>query len=119
MITMPAAIYDFEIEQGTTLNKRMVWKDSTGAPVNLSGYTARMQLRPSVSSDTVLLNLTTENGGITLGGATGEITLHFTAAQTAALPKGGVYDLEVIIGGNVTRLLQGAVSLSKEVTRNV
>ena len=116
---MPAAIYDFEIEQGTTLNKQMVWKDSTGAPVDLSGYTARMQLRPSISSDTVLLDLTTENGGITLGGVLGTITLHFTAAQTAALSKGGVYDLEMIVGGNVTRLLQGAVSLSKEVTRNV
>lgn len=116
---MPAATYDFEIEQGTTLNKGLVWKGSTGAPVDLSGYTARMQLRPSVSSDTVLLDLTTENGGITLGGALGTITLHFTAAQTAALPKGGVYDLEMIIDGNVTRLIQGAVSLSKEVTRNV
>lgn len=116
---MPAAIYDFEIEQGTTLNKQMVWKDSTGAPVDLSGYTARMQMRPSVSSDTVLLNLTTENGGITLGGALGTITLHFTDAQTSALTKGGVYDIEVVTGGNVTRLIQGAISLSKEVTRNV
>lgn len=116
---MPAAIYDFEIEQGTTLNKQMVWKGSTGAPVDLSGYTARMQMRPSVSSDTVLLNLTTENGGITLGGALGTITLHFTAAQTSALTKGGVYDIEVVTGGDVTRLIQGAISLSKEVTRNV
>ena len=116
---MPAAIYDFEIEQGTTLNKQMVWKDSTGAPVDLSGYTARMQMRPSVSSDTVLLNLTTENGGITLGDALGTITLHFTEADTSALPKGGVFDVELIIDGNVTRLVQGAISLSKQVTRNV
>ena len=116
---MPAAIYDFEIEQGTTLNKGLVWKDSTGALVDLSGYTARMQLRPSVSSDTVLLELTTENGGITLGGATGEIFLHFTEANTSPLTKGGVYDLEVIIGGKVKRLIQGAISISKEVTRNV
>ena len=116
---MAAATYDFEIEQGTTLNKQMVWKDSTGAPVDLSGYTARMQLRPSISSDTVLLDLTTENGGITLGGALGTITLHFTDAQTSALTKGGVYDIEVVTGGNVTRLIQGAISLSKEVTRNV
>ena len=116
---MPAAIYDFEIEQGTDYDKPLVWKDGTGSPVNLVGYTARMQLRPSISSDTVLLDLTTENGGITLGGVLGTITLHFTAAQTAALTEGGVYDLEMIVGGNVTRLIQGAISLSKEVTRNV
>ena len=116
---MPAAIYDFEIEQGTTLNKQMVWKDSTGAPVDLSGYTARMQMRPSVSSDTVLLNLTTENGGITLGGALGTITLHFTEANTSPMPKGGVYDLELIIDGKPFRFIQGNISLSKQVTRNV
>ena len=116
---MAAATHDFEIEQGTDYDKPIVWKDSTGAPVNLSGYAARMQLRPSVSSDTVLLNLTTENGGITLGGALGTITLHFTDAQTSALTKGGVYDIEVVTAGNVTRLIQGAISLSKEVTRNV
>ena len=116
---MPAAIYDFEIEQGADYDKPLVWKDSTGNPVNLTGYTARMQLRPSVSSETVLLELTTKNGGITLGGATGKITLHFTEANTSPLVKGGVYDLEMIIGGKVKRLVQGAISLSKQVTRNV
>lgn len=116
---MAAATHDFEIEQGTDYDKPIVWKDSAGAPVNLSGYAARMQLRPSLSSDTVLLDLTTENGGITLGGATGEIFLHFTEANTSPLTKGGVYDLEVIIGGKVKRLIQGAISISKEVTRNV
>lgn len=116
---MPAAIYDFEIEQGTDYDKPLIWKDGTGSPVNLTGYSARMQLRPSVSSATVLLELTTKNGGITLGGATGEITLHFTESNTSPLVKGGVYDLEMIIGGKVKRLVQGAISLSKEVTRNV
>ena len=119
---MPAAIYDFEIEQGTTLNKQMVWKDSTGAPVDLSGYTARMQMRPSVSSDTVLLNLTTENGGITLGGTAGTIDLYVGATATAAITwEGGVFDLEIIHPGalpdDVTRIAQGAVSVSPEVTR--
>lgn len=116
---MPAANYDFEIEQGTDYDKSLVWRDSTGNLVNLTGYTARMQLRPSVSSDTVLLDLTTENGGITLGGATGEITLHFTEANTSPLVKGGVFDLEMIIGGKVKRLVQGSITVSREVTRNV
>lgn len=116
---MPAAIYNFEIEQGTDYDKPTVWKDSTGNPVNLTGYTARMQLRPSVSSETILLELTTENGGITLGGATGEITLHFTESNTSPLVKGGVYDLEMIIGGKVKRLVQGTITVSREVTRNV
>ena len=116
---MTAAVYTFAIEQGADYDKPLVWRDSTGNPVNLTGYTARMQLRPSVSSDTVLLDLTTENGGITLGGATGEITLHFTESNTSPLVKGGVYDLEMIIGGKVKRLVQGSITVSREVTRNV
>lgn len=116
---MAAATHDFEIEQGTDYDKPLVWKDSAGVPVNLAGYSARMQLRPSVSSDTVLLDLTTENGGITLGGALGTITLHFTEANTSPLTKGGVYDLEVIIGGKVKRLVAGSITVSKQVTRNV
>ncbi len=116
---MPAVTHDFEIEQGIDYDKPLVWKDSTGNPVNLTGYTARMQLRPSVSSETVLLDLTTENGGITLGGATGEITLHFTESNTSPLVKGGVFDLEMIIGGKVKRLVQGSITVSREVTRNV
>ena len=119
---MPAATYDFEIEQGATLNKGLVWKSSTGALVNLSGYTARMQLRPSVSSDTVLLELTTENGGITLGGTAGTIDLYVGATATAAINwEGGVFDLEIIHPGalpdDVTRIVQGTVSVSPEVTR--
>ena len=116
---MAASTHDFEIEQGTDYDKPLVWKDSTGNPVDLSGYTARMQLRPSILSDTVLINLTTENGGITLGGNTGEITLHFTEANTSPLVKGGVYDLEMVIGGKVKRLVQGTITVSREVTRNV
>ncbi len=113
---MSTATYDFEIEQGTTLYKQFTWK-ATGSPVDLTGYTARMQVRPSVTSSTVLLELTTTNGGIVLGGALGTITLSATAVQTAALPRGGVYDIELVNGSVVTRFIRGTITLSKEVTR--
>lgn len=116
---MPAGLYNFEIEQGSTLDKGFLWKDSLGNPVNLSGYSARMQVRSKVTSEDVLLELTTENGGITLGGGQGTITLHFTEANTSPMPKGGVYDLEMVIGGKVKRLVQGTITVSREVTRNV
>lgn len=115
---MPAVTHDFEIEQGTDYDKPLIWKDGTGSPVNLTGYSARMQLRPSVSSATVLLELTTENGGITLGGATGKITLHFTEANTESLIKGGVFDLEMVLDGRVKRLIEGTITVSRGVTRN-
>lgn len=116
---MAAGTYDFEIEQGTTFNKEFIWKDVNGDPVNLSGYTARMQVRGTVSSADVLLSMTTENSRITLGGAAGTIDLDLTAADTAGITwRRGVYDLELVSSnGTVTRLLQGVITISREVTR--
>lgn len=116
---MSAGVYDFYIEQGATFNQPLVWKDSSGTAVNVTGYTARMQIRKTVDATTVILTLTTENGRITVGTSNGLITLLVSAADTAALTSFcGVYDLEVISPtGVVTRLLEGQVEVSKEVTR--
>lgn len=88
-------------------------------PVDLTGYTARMQIRETLDATIILATLTTENGGITLGGAAGTIDLLLDAAATALLDfTNAVYDLELVdTAGVVTRLLSGAVTLSKEVTR--
>lgn len=111
--------YDLIIYVGATFTRRVVWKDSLGALIDLTGYTARMQIRQSVRNPAILLTLTTENGGITLGGAAGTVDLLLTSTQTAALTaRAGVYDIELIDStGVVTRLLQGAVEISPEVTR--
>ena len=93
--------------------------DSDRIPVDLTGCTARMQVRTAVSSQAVLLSLTTENGGITLGGAAGTIALYISDADTAALHwAAGVYDLEIEFpNGDVVRRLYGSVSVSPEITR--
>lgn len=113
-----AGSFDFTIEQGATFNLVMTWKID-GTPVNLTNWTARLQARVDVEDTEVILSLTTENGGITLGGALGTISLDRTAAQTTLLQTGSfVYDLELISGVNsVTRLLQGELIISAEVTR--
>ena len=115
---MGAVTYDFEIEQGATKNLRFVWKDSEAVPVDLTGCTARMQLRRTVSSDTVVAELTTENGRIVLGGADGTVDVEFSAELTEQIAKNCVYDIELVHGPVVTRLVQGAISVSREVTRN-
>ena len=116
---MSAATYNFALEQGATLLKPIIYKDSTGAVVNLTGFSARMQIRRSVSDDEVLLNMTSTNGKIQIVPLEGKITLIFSAADTAQLDfSKAKYDLEVVSGdGSVTRLLQGEIMLSKEVTR--
>lgn len=116
---MAAADYPILIEQGATYRLPLAWKTSAGAAVDLTGYTARMQVRRKVDADEALLNLTTENGGVALGGTAGTITVTASDTLTAALTvKSGVYDLELRdAAGVVTRLLQGCVTISLEVTR--
>ena len=95
---MTAAAYDFVIEQGATLDKTFVWKDSTGTVINLTGYTARMQIRQSVSSTAFLLELTTLNNRIIITAGEGKIRLLVAAADTGAITwQRGKYDLELII----------------------
>ena len=111
--------YDLEIKQGATLSLNITWKDSNGALINLTGYSARMQARATYESTTAIFSL--ENGsGITLGGAAGTIDVVISATATAALtaPWAGVWDLEIVSGSNVvTRLLEGAAYVSPEVTK--
>ncbi|MDX2074739.1 MAG: hypothetical protein SFX19_10335 [Alphaproteobacteria bacterium] len=118
-MTNTPGTYDFTIYQGATFNRVLTWKDENNDAVDLTGSTARMQLRESVDDADPFLSLTTENGGIALGGAAGTITLAISAADTAVITKtSGVYDLELVsAGGIVTRLLAGKILVSKEITR--
>lgn len=88
------------------------------APVNLTGYTAALQLRSLPSDPTAVLSLTTASG-ITITALTGQIDIHATAAQTTNIDEGTYYyDLEITsVGGIVTRIAQGQVVVSAEVTR--
>ena len=115
---MAAGIYNMTFEQGATKVVSIVYKDPEGVPINLTGCTARMQIRPSISSDDVYVDLTTENGKITINGSAGLITLFFSAEDTSALVTKGVYDLELVFPDEkVHRVIQGTVTVSKEVTR--
>lgn len=112
-----AGIYNFIIDQGSTWTLQLVYNDSNGDPVNLTGYTAEMQIRKKFNSDTAVLTLSTSNGGITIVPLTGTLNLLATDEQTAIEPGFYVYDLELNIGGTRTRLIQGQVTVSGEVTR--
>lgn len=88
------------------------------AMTDLTGYTSRMQLRNKITDTAVLLELTTENGGITLNPTLGTITINIAATQTALLSfSSAVYSLEMVKAGEVTQLVAGTITLEKEVTR--
>jgi hypothetical protein len=116
---MTAGIYNLIVEQGATFTRVITWRDSDGALVDLTNYTARMMAREKFEDASAIFELTTENGGIALGGAAGTITLTISATATAAFSAQvhGVYDLELVdSGGVVTRLLKGRCEFDREAT---
>jgi hypothetical protein len=114
---MSAGIYDFIMDQGSTFNLEVLYRDTNDAIIDLTGYTAAMQIRKSYDTP-VILNLTTENGGITITGNLGKIDIQASATQTGAILNGEyVYDLEITLGTTVQRVIQGTVNVTPEVTR--
>lgn len=113
---MAAGRYDWVLEQGTTLSKRI---DVSEVFPSLDGYVARLQVRPSVASATVYMDIASNTSGITIDTTNRYVTLNLLASSTAGQTWDvGVYDLELVSsGGTVTRLLEGSVVNSKEVTR--
>lgn len=113
-----AGILNITIEQGATFNPVLTWKDENGVVIDLTGYSARMQIRDTVDATSFIAELTDLTGEIVLGGTAGTITFNLSAAATAAFTfDSAVYDLELVNGTIVNRLLKGEVILSKEVTR--
>lgn len=110
--------YNIVAPQGATLNQELVYSIDD-VPVNLTGYTARMHVREKVTSATPIVQLTTENGGITLGGAQGTILLYAAAGTTEDwVAKQYVYDLELVSPSQyVYRILEGKFIVPPEVTR--
>ena len=115
---MPAGTYNFLAEQGATLARTILYTDADEVETDLTGFTAAMQVRPTAASATVILELTTENSRITLGGAAGTVDLLVDAATTEALTPGKYfYDLELYTGSTVIRLIEGTFTVKAEVTR--
>ena len=128
---MAAGKYTFAIEQGTTVQFEIQYKDSANNPINLSGYTARMQIRPDYADNTTttIVNLTTvldaDGTGLSMSGSnkttpiqSGSIGIYISAASSSAFNfNEAKYDLEIVSGNTVSRILEGSVKLRKEVTR--
>jgi hypothetical protein len=115
-----AGTYNITMDQGAQWTLTVVYEDSNGNPIDLTGYTARMQLRKKFDSTTAVLTLATGGQGIVITPLTGTLELTATTAQMLAI-EGGiyVYDLELTNAGVVTRLMMGSATVRSEVTKNV
>jgi len=109
--------YHLRINQGETFQVAIPVLDANGAPVSLSGMTARGQIRTHAADPTVLHEWTLGNSGIAFDA--NNVVLKVPATTSAAWTwRTGAYDVELTDGsGNVTRLVDGHVIVHPEVTR--
>ena len=110
--------YNMICPQGATFSKTITWKIDD-IPVDLTGYTARMKAKDKHKTNCdPIVDITTENGGITLGGEKGTIDLLVSASDTSLIyAKDYVYDIELVSTDFVYRLLEGKFIVTPEVTK--
>lgn len=113
-----AANHNFKIDQGSDTSIIFVLKNKE-TPLNLTGYSAAMQLRYAAYSEEALDTLTSDNGRLTIEPELGKVTAKFPNSVTEGFKPGSmVYDLELTSGdGEVTRIIEGRVNVIAEVTR--
>ena len=135
---MAAGRYNFQIEQGSTVDFTINYTDGTSVPVDLTDYEARMDIRPQAGSDTLYATLSSsintdftgihmtppnpEGAGL-LPKSSGSLRIYISAATSSAFDfKAAQYDIEVYSGSNpvtVNKLLTGQINLIKEVTTSL
>lgn len=120
-MSAPAGLYNIVADQGSTLSRVIYYRDPAKKPIQFNGYSARMQVRRNLKSETILLELTTENDGINLGLTDGSIELYVEDTVMAEIPEGiYVYDLELLAPSAdlfIYKILQGNFAVRSEVTR--
>ena len=127
MTTLPGR-YDIITQSGVTYDLPISYRDVAGTPINLTGYTARMQIR-ELPNFPVLVEFNTEltaNGFILLSGpaeeredgANGNLRLFMTAANSANItPLVARYQLNITDSeGYVTPIIEGRFEIQGSVT---
>ena len=116
---MQPATYNFDLPAASSLLKTFTYKRN-GAAVNLSGYTAKCQIRTSFDATAVILELSSANSGILLNNPTGSVILSAsdTSISTSLVAGKYIYDIKLVSGaGFAFFLVGGSITITKTSTR--
>lgn len=116
LISVLPARVDYELWQGDTWEPGTIAVTVSGTALNLTGYTARMDIKSAVTNTTALT--LTNGSGITMTSG-GIITLAMTAAQTNDLSGEYTYDLQITDTSSKKRTYTyGIINVSVDTTDN-
>ena len=110
---MSAGTYNINIDQGSDFSLQLTVKED-GSAKDLTGFSARAQMRPTVDSSTLTATftctITNASSGILTMALANTVTDDIDVGQYA-------YDLELFTGSTSQRLIQGTATVVGEVTR--
>ncbi len=126
---MAASKYDFAIEQGTSFKISLIYKDQNSAPINLTGWCARIVWKTNTGSTQIFSsdNIDYSVYKFVIDEANGKLTLMFPASTTNSFNfNTAKYDLElqspddIYSGGGkyTTRLLFGTINIVKRFSQS-
>lgn len=109
---------NLECRRGDTYVRTFTWRNSAGTPYNLTGYTAKMQLRTAPDAGALY---TFENSYFAFDGVNGSVTVTLPATETAAFEFDILsYDIEIrnpnVSPAFVKTLVAGEFRLIKDIT---
>ena len=112
-----SAKYNLVCDQATTFNFQFqILNNQT--PLNLTGYTGTMTVRPFVGASTTTVVASTANGLMVFDATNGRVTVTISATTTGAIAAGRYsYDLVLTSGVTVTRYLEGKFIVTGAVTQ--
>jgi hypothetical protein len=105
---------NFTLDAGGTLIREFAYLNDEGQAVDISGYTAKAQVRESTFGALIFESTPT------IDEETFVITMHWTPAQTKLLVKSNyVYGLEISDAdtGDVAVLTHGVLTVNQEIVR--
>jgi hypothetical protein len=134
---MAASKYTFSVEQGTTTDFEIQWKDSNGSPIDLTNYEAKMQIKSDYKDNNGTLHLTLASNigdvytklsgsaflsmsgsNLTTPCTSGSLGIYIghEASNTHLTGSSYFYDIELTNGQTRSRLVEGQVIIKKQVT---
>jgi hypothetical protein len=103
---------DMTVFRGKSLSFEIVWGGPT--PIDVTGYTASLQVRSY--SGRVLMELSSANGRVANGGATGRFMFTAPPSVTRAVDTHGTYEVELTTAsGQVYRVISGNAAIEEEI----
>jgi hypothetical protein len=113
---MAAGSHNFKIEQGTTFNNTLTYKQADDTAVDISGAQITLKAKDNRSDSTLVVDLSVGNG-ITITNATaGEFTISIPSSTTANYTWNRAdFDLDLTLSSTTERLISGQIQIIKSV----